>query len=85
MKHRGVCVGGPYAGKWLEGEGFQSLIPILDPTLPPVVSDATEKAVSYSYFTYVWREPNGRGCWIPSEWTMDEVLRELLAGYHPSV
>lgn len=79
----GVCVGGPYAGRWMAGEAEVMRVRVLGPVMPP------DKQVSIyaNIKTYVFKRVYGVDMWVLSEIINDKglggVIAELVNGYHP--
>lgn len=85
---KGVCVGGPYDGKFLASYDSRRILWKSRP-LPPVGSvagdEVSETEVYADRFVYDYDTLSGVGYWRLSELKYDDVFRMLFQNYRPAV
>lgn len=87
MSRSGVCVGGPYAGRYIQSsEGAREVAFSL--LLSPDEIEPTAKTIQH--FTYFWNNTFGPvGFWLWQEFgrgethLMEAIMKELLSNYRP--
>lgn len=82
MTYAGMVVGGPWAGRQYEwGSGQLNVVESISHSVPRADVAIEEVTTTYAFRRYA----GGLTFWSPIEWSIEQVLAELLAAYKPEV
>lgn len=81
--YKGVIVGGPGAGKWLQHNAPHWNAVASEGMPTSWAFEDKHPTAAFRHATYVYRNYNGTGLWVLETWGPEEVAAELAANYRP--